>query len=415
MADVFISYSRKDTEFVRKLVDSLKADGLDVWVDFEDIPFATDWWKEIVSGIEAAQSTIFVLSPDSLQSKVCSLEVNYIINNKKRLIPILIREQEVNALDTTQYTVPKAIRNLNWIFFHNEKIYDESYKKLRDTMNTNFESVRDHTRLLLKAREWENSGRNTSFLLRGAELQDYMNMLERKDLTTTQLEFLRLSESTDHFNQMVQRFGWGLFAGVLGMGFYVLVSFSSSNILRDPTPLALALSAGQVFGLFVGGMGLLSFGLPKFISNRIQKEIGYVLRLSLTVVFGILAWMVYQWFFLHLGLQITTASIMGGLGLSFAYVLTMVRPVPVWVSFLVAVITTFIPIWLFNGTQPIIQNVEPLLYFRSNEQIFTVGIPMAILLSLGTSRGGLANWVSDNILKFGSRKIKQKEEAATTS
>jgi hypothetical protein len=35
---VFISYSRKDTEFVRKLNDSLDASEIGAWVDWESVP-----------------------------------------------------------------------------------------------------------------------------------------------------------------------------------------------------------------------------------------------------------------------------------------------------------------------------------------------------------------------------------------
>jgi len=40
-SDVFVSYSRKDSTFVQRLVEALKADGYEVWVDFEDIPFVS--------------------------------------------------------------------------------------------------------------------------------------------------------------------------------------------------------------------------------------------------------------------------------------------------------------------------------------------------------------------------------------
>jgi hypothetical protein len=33
LADVFVSYSRRDAEFVRRLVDTLESRGKDVWVD----------------------------------------------------------------------------------------------------------------------------------------------------------------------------------------------------------------------------------------------------------------------------------------------------------------------------------------------------------------------------------------------
>ncbi len=58
MANVFISYSRKDKEFVRTLHTALTAHHHDVWVDWEDIPLTADWWLEIEAGIEAADTFI---------------------------------------------------------------------------------------------------------------------------------------------------------------------------------------------------------------------------------------------------------------------------------------------------------------------------------------------------------------------
>ena len=49
--DVFISYSRTDEAFVRRLVTALGEGGLDVWVDWEDIRKSADWRATIERGI----------------------------------------------------------------------------------------------------------------------------------------------------------------------------------------------------------------------------------------------------------------------------------------------------------------------------------------------------------------------------
>ena len=59
MNEVFISYSRKDESFVRKLDAALRAHGRDPWIDWEDIPLTADWWSEIQAGIEGADSFVF--------------------------------------------------------------------------------------------------------------------------------------------------------------------------------------------------------------------------------------------------------------------------------------------------------------------------------------------------------------------
>ena len=68
MADVFISYSRKDKSFVQRLFEALETDSRDAWVDWEDIPLTADWWAEIQEGIEASDTFVFVISPDSAVS-----------------------------------------------------------------------------------------------------------------------------------------------------------------------------------------------------------------------------------------------------------------------------------------------------------------------------------------------------------
>ncbi|MBL8165056.1 MAG: toll/interleukin-1 receptor domain-containing protein, partial [Anaerolineae bacterium] len=51
MSDAFISYSRRDKVFVQKLVERLKLDKGDLWIDWDDIPPASDWRDYIKVGI----------------------------------------------------------------------------------------------------------------------------------------------------------------------------------------------------------------------------------------------------------------------------------------------------------------------------------------------------------------------------
>ena len=43
MSDVFISYSRIDIDFVKKLDKALVAVDRDIWVDYESIPLTAPW------------------------------------------------------------------------------------------------------------------------------------------------------------------------------------------------------------------------------------------------------------------------------------------------------------------------------------------------------------------------------------
>ena len=85
--DIFISYSRRDKEFVQTLNKALIQSKYETWVDWEDIPITSLWWEEIKEGIEDAHTLIIVLSPDSVGSKYCKLEIEHAAKHNKRLIP----------------------------------------------------------------------------------------------------------------------------------------------------------------------------------------------------------------------------------------------------------------------------------------------------------------------------------------
>src|SRR5947208_16243796 len=100
MFDAFISYSRKDKEFVRTVHQALTDAKKNIWVDWEDIPVTSDWRAEIESGIDGSNSFIFIITPDSAASKVCGEEITHAVDNKKRLIPLVHRDVDptpVNA------------------------------------------------------------------------------------------------------------------------------------------------------------------------------------------------------------------------------------------------------------------------------------------------------------------------------
>ena len=87
--DVMISYSRRDSDFVRQLHSQLEQQGLEVWIDWKNIALSADWWKEISDAIEKANSIVFIISPDSLNSPICNPHIDHARATNKRIIPIL--------------------------------------------------------------------------------------------------------------------------------------------------------------------------------------------------------------------------------------------------------------------------------------------------------------------------------------
>jgi hypothetical protein len=164
---VFISYSRKDKEFVRKLNDSLDSSGVQAWVDWEGIPLSSDWMDEISRAIEGSDSFVFVISPDSLASKVCRQELELGLKYNKKLVPVLYRDPEGGT------ELHEKLAATNWVHLR-EKLddYEATTPKLIENIQTDLDWVRQHTRLLQRATEWDRKNRNNSFLIQGADLED---------------------------------------------------------------------------------------------------------------------------------------------------------------------------------------------------------------------------------------------------
>jgi len=196
MNELFVSYSRKDTEFARRLTDRLKAEELESWVDWQDIPPSVDWMNEIKRGIEEANIFLFLVSPDSITSDICAEELTHGILNGKRIIPVIVREIEAE-------TAPKSISHLNWIFFSRpQDDFDTAFERLLNAIQTDYDWVQVHKRLQVKALEWERSQGEESLLLRGKDLEDAeaqlkVNGQKAPHPTDAQLQYLEKSRSEE--------------------------------------------------------------------------------------------------------------------------------------------------------------------------------------------------------------------------
>ncbi|MFM9885782.1 MAG: toll/interleukin-1 receptor domain-containing protein, partial [Burkholderiales bacterium] len=166
----FISYSRKDQAVVRRISGALHARGRDPWVDLEDILPTAEWIREIHAGIDAAPAVIIVISPDSVASSMCAQEIDYALAQNKRTIPLVVREVDPERV------IP-SLRKLNWIHLLTDGALEETVERIIAAIDTDLEWVRAHTRLLVRAGEWDGSGQDSSHLLRGSDLQEYEQWL----------------------------------------------------------------------------------------------------------------------------------------------------------------------------------------------------------------------------------------------
>lgn len=198
--DIFISYSRKDKAFVQLLDAALREIGQDPWVDWDDIKPTEDWWKAIEAGIEGASSFVFLISPDSVNSAVCRQEVDHAVKHGKRIIPVLRRD----GFDMA--TVHSAISRHNWLFFRETDGFQTAFTKLVDSIQTDLAHARAHTRLLVRAVEWEQNGRNESYLLHGDDLENAAQWFtssvgKEPQATELQGEYIRTSRKLETARQ----------------------------------------------------------------------------------------------------------------------------------------------------------------------------------------------------------------------
>ncbi len=87
---VFISYSRQDQPYARKLADDLRADGVEVWLD-DRVDFGDRWWRTIVKAIHACAAFVVVMTPESEESKWVEREVLLAQREGKTIFPLLLR------------------------------------------------------------------------------------------------------------------------------------------------------------------------------------------------------------------------------------------------------------------------------------------------------------------------------------
>ncbi len=166
--DVFISYARENKDFVLRLHAALVKAGREVWVDWEDIPLSADWLKEVKHGIDSADTFIFVISPESVQSAACTQEVLYAVDKGKRIIPLLRDKPDTDDMLKLHPTIAAH----NWIFFNDDAEFEQTFFKFNQTLDLDLDYVRAHTRLLLRAQDWSDSGGKNSLLLRDDDLRD---------------------------------------------------------------------------------------------------------------------------------------------------------------------------------------------------------------------------------------------------
>jgi WD40 repeat protein len=163
--EIFVSYSRDDIAFVRRLDAALREHGKDAYVDWEIHPWSPDWQEELYNAIRSADTFVYVISKASVDSENAALELTHAVEQGKRIKPLQIE-------DVDDARVPAALKRPQWTDFRDPDRFDEAFAELLGVLNTDVQWVQMHTRLVVGANEWDAAGRDKSFLLGRTALQN---------------------------------------------------------------------------------------------------------------------------------------------------------------------------------------------------------------------------------------------------
>jgi Effector-associated domain 7/TIR domain len=97
--DVFMSYCRRDTQIMHQVLQDLRAQGLQVWVDEEGLEPGTPAWKAAIEeAIENSRCLVVILSPDAKDSIWVARELSYAEVQKVPIFPVLACGDERGAV-----------------------------------------------------------------------------------------------------------------------------------------------------------------------------------------------------------------------------------------------------------------------------------------------------------------------------
>lgn len=104
MGHIFISYSRKDVVYAEKLINALKREGFNPWLDADELGAGTQWEKRLKKQIETCDAYLVIMTPKAYKSEWVPNELVAAKSKGKPIFPLLLEDTELFlALQTTQY------------------------------------------------------------------------------------------------------------------------------------------------------------------------------------------------------------------------------------------------------------------------------------------------------------------------
>lgn len=132
MEQIFVSYSRKDLGFVKRLVESLESYDLRVWWDLSRIKGGDKWTRTIQRALAESKYFVVVLSSNSIESEWVEREYLYAMDLGIKIIPILLETLEI----------PMSLSNIQYLDFRRGR-YSNNLYKLKEIFHGNGDEIAD--------------------------------------------------------------------------------------------------------------------------------------------------------------------------------------------------------------------------------------------------------------------------------
>lgn len=173
--DVFLISDPTDLDFARRLTNTLQLQGKSTWFDQSSKVTVADASAMVEEARENAHNFLVVLSAEMLDNFACLTEVACAQALNKRIIGVangpLLRTD-----------LPPDLANCPIVNFQDrEGDFSANFGELYRILESDADHVDRHTRLLVRALEWDSAGREPSLLLRGKALDQANTWLAQAD------------------------------------------------------------------------------------------------------------------------------------------------------------------------------------------------------------------------------------------
>jgi tetratricopeptide (TPR) repeat protein len=122
--DAFISHSRVDSEWVRRLKSALEEKGVKVWLDHDEIRPGDLFVTNLELGLNDSTAVLIVVSPEAMQSRWVEEEyaraLSQANDRERRVIPCLLRDA----------VLPGFLAGRQWVDFRDDSKFVDSLEHL---------------------------------------------------------------------------------------------------------------------------------------------------------------------------------------------------------------------------------------------------------------------------------------------